>query len=45
MHYIVIVEIEVQLKFKQAKPVKRHVFDDKNGNFDELRYFLTQSII
>ena len=39
-HYIV--ELEIHLKFKRATPVKRQVFDYKNGNFDGLRNFLTQ---
>ncbi|CAB4041921.1 Hypothetical predicted protein, partial [Paramuricea clavata] len=39
-HYIV--ELEIHLKFKKATPVKRQVFDYKNGNFDGLRNFLTQ---
>jgi DUF4097 and DUF4098 domain-containing protein YvlB len=39
------VEIDVQLKFKRAKPVKRQVFDYRNGKFDELRNFLTRNPI
>lgn len=39
-HYIV--ESDVQLKFKRAKPVKLKVFDYKNGKFDDLRNFLTR---
>ena len=39
-HYIV--EFDVKLKFKRAKPVKRRVFDYGKGNFDELRNFLTR---
>ncbi|CAB4021912.1 Hypothetical predicted protein, partial [Paramuricea clavata] len=42
-HYVV--EIDVQLKFKRAKPVKRQVFDYRNGKFDELRNFLTRNPI
>ncbi|CAB4011989.1 Hypothetical predicted protein [Paramuricea clavata] len=42
-HYVV--EIDVQLKFKRAKPVKRRVFDYRNGKFDELRNFLTRNPI
>ena len=40
-----IVEFEVKLKFKRAKPVKRRVFDYRKGNFDELRNFQTQTPI
>ena len=39
-HYIV--EFDVKLKFKRAKPIKRRVFDYRKGNFDELRNFLTR---
>jgi hypothetical protein len=42
-HYVV--EIDVQLKFKRAKPVKRQVFYYRNGKFDELRNFLTRNAI
>jgi hypothetical protein len=42
-HYVV--EIDVQLKFKKAKPVKRQVFDYRNGKFDELRNYLTRNPI
>ena len=40
-----IVEIDIQLKFKRAKPVERQVFDYKNGKFDELRNFLVRNPI
>jgi hypothetical protein len=39
-HYIV--EFDVKLKFKRAKPIKRRVFDYGEGNFDELSNFLTR---
>ncbi|CAB3983304.1 Hypothetical predicted protein [Paramuricea clavata] len=42
-HYIV--EIDVQLKFKRAKPVKRQVFYYRNGKFDELHNFPTRNTI
>ena len=42
-HYVV--EIDVQLKFKRANPVKCQVFDYRDGKFDELRNFLTRNPI
>lgn len=39
-HYIV--EFKVKLRIKRAQPIKRLVFDYKNGNFNELRNFLTR---
>ena len=40
-----IVEIDIQLKFKRAMPVKRQMFDYKNGKFDGLRNFLARNPI
>ena len=42
-HYVV--EFDIQLKFNRAKPVKRQVFDYRNGKFDELRNFLMRNPI
>ena len=42
-HYIV--QIDIQLKFKRAKPVKRQVFDYKKGKFDGLQNFHARNAI